>query len=435
MKPRRSYRPQIPAVAGRPASRLGAGLVVVAPRCALLVAAAVTIALAPGPLAAAGPAAAGEKKSRREIAAKKLQIRQLVFEKEQVGRQIREFRDSERELTGKIERLSDEVRTVRRRLKKLSAGRAAKKRLQRKRRAEVGLLEGRIAANKREVAGHFTRLYRLSKAGQGATLLSLAKHRDFFKNRRYLATLINADRKKIIVFERANRTLGQKQAEIERALAEVAALEVELKRERRNLADSKKKLRRSLGQIRKNRRVYGKYLQELEGLRAGMEAALAALERSAQPPTPALADSRGLRGRLPPPVKGVIIAPFGKQDPRYQLKKFQRGIVIRVAPDATVSAVADGRVVHAGPFRGYQGLAVLDHGHGLFTVYGHLEAMKITKGGVVMAGGALGTATFQPVDGAYNLYFEIRLNGKPVDPQKWISPGKLALAAVRAPGG
>ncbi len=158
-----------------------------------------------------------------------------------------------------------------------------------------------------------------------------------------------------------------------------------------------------------------------------MEAALVSLERKSResgPPVP-LPDPGTLRGRLPPPSRGRIIAAFGEQDPRYALKKFQRGLVIRVAEAARVSAVAPGRVVHAGPFRGYQQLVVLDHGHGLFTVYGHLEKLRIKRGGWVRAGARLGEATYQPIGGAYDIYFEIRMNGKPVDPGGWLRPGSL----------
>jgi len=77
------------------------------------------------------------------------------------------------------------------------------------------------------------------------------------------------------------------------------------------------------------------------------------LERLAPPP---------FRKRITPVEAGEVLAGFGAQDPRYDLKKTQRGIIVRVAPKAVVAAVAAGRAVHAGPFRGYQSLVVLDHG-------------------------------------------------------------------------
>jgi septal ring factor EnvC (AmiA/AmiB activator) len=137
-------------------------------------------------------------------------------------------------------------------------------------------------------------------------------------------------------------------------------------------------------------------------------------------------DPEALRGKLPPPVQGQVVAAFGRRDPRYALNKFQRGIVIRTGAEAQVTAVAPGRVVHAGPFRGYQELVVLDHGKGLFTVYGHLTDLRVQREARVPAAARLGSATYQPIDGGYSVYFELRLNGKPDDPLQWLQPGALA---------
>ncbi len=161
-----------------------------------------------------------------------------------------------------------------------------------------------------------------------------------------------------------------------------------------------------------------------------MESAVTKMEadaRAAAPTMPAAAPKKPeeLRGALPPPVQGEVIAAFGAQDPRYDLKKTQRGILVRVGPKAAVTAVTAGRAVHAGPFRGYQSLVVLDHGGGLFTVYGHLEELQVKRGDWVQPGATLGVATYQPVDEAYDLYFEIRHDGKPDDPLTWLKPGSL----------
>ncbi len=84
--------------------------------------------------------------------------------------------------------------------------------------------------------------------------------------------------------------------------------------------------------------------------------------------------------------------------------------------------------MHAGPFRGYQELVVLEHAQGLFTVYGHLERLKIQKGSWVEQGSPLGQPAYQPAVGGYNVYFEVRLQGTPEDPLLWLEPNSLAFA-------
>jgi septal ring factor EnvC (AmiA/AmiB activator) len=207
------------------------------------------------------------------------------------------------------------------------------------------------------------------------------------------------------------------------------SLKGELDEERKLLTEREAGLRESLKNLRKNQELYGQYLGELETSQNAVESALVKMEQTPAAAQQIPSDPTALRGKLPPPVPGTVVAKFGQQDPRYQLKKFQRGIAIRVAEGAAVNAVAGGSVVHAGPFRGFQELVVLDHGKGLYTVYGHLENLTVQKGQWVVGATALGKATYLPEDEAYTVYFEIRVNGKPEDPLQWLEPGKLKLAA------
>jgi septal ring factor EnvC (AmiA/AmiB activator) len=226
------------------------------------------------------------------------------------------------------------------------------------------------------------------------------------------------------------KELSEAQAEAKRALEEQAAVLDSLLAEQAQTVESERALRQALAEIRRNQTLSQAYLQDLDHAMTGMETTLTKLE--AEPPAERSTDTLPvldeLKGKLPPPAPGQVIASFGKQDPRYELKKFQRGIVIGVAEGALVHAVSGGKVVHAGPFRGYEELVVLDHGHGLFTVYGHLEALTARKGTWVEGGEALGKATFQAVDNGSSVYFEVRRKGAAEDPLRWLAAGALPVA-------
>jgi septal ring factor EnvC (AmiA/AmiB activator) len=395
------------------------------PRGALLLAAgALALVLM---AATASPTGAQGSRAERERLNKKNQIKQLQFEKEQVQRRLEKFQASEKEELHRIERLVEETKRIKRRERELERRDAAQRSRKARHERRIRALTAKIEQSRARVAGHLRRLYRLSKTRDSATLVALARYKDFFRDSRYLGLVIQSDHEAIEEFERLKRELARKREEAEQTLVRLAALEKGLAKEKRELESKRADLRKSVAEMRDNRRLYAKYLEELEETRRGMEAALVSLERDA--PLAAAAtppqDPARLRGRLPPPSPGRVIAGFGKQDPRYALKKFQRGMVIRVAEAARVSAVAPGRVVHAGPFRGYEQLVVLDHGRGLFTVYGHLEDLRIERGGWVPGGATLGEATYQPIDSAYDIYFEIRMNGKPEDPKDWLRPGSL----------
>ena len=398
---------------------------------ALLLLAALLLPAAPWLPAAGSAPRAAEHGADAQILEKKNQIKQLEFEKQQVERRLKDFHITEAETTDEIRELSSQMREVKWRERHLASRRGVQLRRSRRQKARIVRLTRLIGQNRARVGRHLRRLYRLSKAGDSAALLALARHRDFFKNAHYLSLMIETDREEIKRFQKLNLDLAAEQKKVRLTITRLAALDEQLKQERAELRKGQAVLRNSLVEMRKNRKLYKKYLEELDALREGMETAILRLERNARrkDSQPQVADPESMRGVLPPPTPGSIIAAFGQQDPRYKLKKFQRGVVIRVDEAAPVSAVAPGRVVHAGPFRGYQKLVVLDHGKGLFTVYGHLEDLQVKRGGAVPAGKRLGAATYQPMGGGYDIYFEVRWKGKPEDPLKWLKPGSYALAS------
>jgi septal ring factor EnvC (AmiA/AmiB activator) len=126
-----------------------------------------------------------------------------------------------------------------------------------------------------------------------------------------------------------------------------------------------------------------------------------------------------LRGRLRLPVRGELMNRFGT--PRAEGGTTWRGLFIRAASGSEVKAVAGGRVVFADWLRGFGNLIILDHGGGYMTVYGYNDSLLRRAGQNVTAGeniAAAGSSGGNPESG---LYFELRSQGQPVDPLKWVS--------------
>ncbi|HET9554652.1 MAG TPA: peptidoglycan DD-metalloendopeptidase family protein, partial [Anaeromyxobacteraceae bacterium] len=159
---------------------------------------------------------------------------------------------------------------------------------------------------------------------------------------------------------------------------------------------------------------------------AGQARRLAAFV-STLPPTRA-AGPRGSgfaarKGRLAPPADGPVAVGFGKVvNPKFNTVTVQNGVDIEAPMGAPVHAVAPGRVVHAGWFKGYGNLVIVDHGDGYHTLVAHLAAMRTAMGEEVEAGTVLGTVGDSgSLKGPY-LYFELREKGRPVDPRPWLAP-------------
>ncbi len=149
-----------------------------------------------------------------------------------------------------------------------------------------------------------------------------------------------------------------------------------------------------------------------------------AAERGVEPP----ADSRfaQLRGHLALPVHGQIVGRFGAErlaedgSPQPGAPTW-KGLFIRTRAGEEVHAVAAGRVVFADWLRGFGNLMILDHGEGFLSVYGNNESLLRAVGEPVATGEVVAVAGDTGGGGQSGLYFELRYQGRPVDPSAWVA--------------
>jgi septal ring factor EnvC (AmiA/AmiB activator) len=116
-------------------------------------------------------------------------------------------------------------------------------------------------------------------------------------------------------------------------------------------------------------------------------------------------------------VSGVVRRGFGS--PAATTSAPSQGIDIAAAEGSPVGAVHDGIVAFADSFVGLGRLVIIDHGGQAFTLYGNLRELAIARGTQVEHGQTLGTVGVAP-NGAAGLYFELRVDGRPVDPLQWL---------------
>jgi septal ring factor EnvC (AmiA/AmiB activator) len=128
-----------------------------------------------------------------------------------------------------------------------------------------------------------------------------------------------------------------------------------------------------------------------------------------------------LRGRLAWPLHGKIAAGFSAQEPGAQVSQ---GVLIAANSGSEVHAVSHGRVVYADWLRGYGLLLILDHGDGYLSLYGYNETLLKDVGDWVNAGEVVATSGDSSGRKTPGLYFELRYQGKPIDPKNWLKPSR-----------
>ena len=121
------------------------------------------------------------------------------------------------------------------------------------------------------------------------------------------------------------------------------------------------------------------------------------------------------------PVEGPITGKFGERiDPFNGEGAFHRSVDISSEYGTRVIAPADGIVLMADFMNGYGRAVVVDHGHGVTTLYGHLSGFTVTEGQEIHRGDTLGYVGLSGRSTGPHLHYEVRLNNTPVNPYKYL---------------
>ncbi len=219
--------------------------------------------------------------------------------------------------------------------------------------------------------------------------------------------------------ELSERKMAQERKEGEKLLSRHEA-------ERKRLADiekEKKRKQRELGALRAKIARMESLVARVERLakereRIRRKKAMETARKGAKPPEAADAPRRfaSLAGGLAPPMPGRVVSRFGRQhDPTFDVTIENRGVEIEGVTGSPVKAAAPGEVAFTGAVSGFGNVLILQHGSGLFSVYGKLDAFSVKTGQDVARGQVVGSLPASP-SGKSVLYFELRAGGTAIDP-------------------
>lgn len=160
-----------------------------------------------------------------------------------------------------------------------------------------------------------------------------------------------------------------------------------------------------LRELEQNREDLARLLERLEDALADIPADLGARLGVSQQ-----------KGHLPMPATGRVHHAFGQ---RRAGSLYWQGWLIGVEPGTAVHSIAYGRVAFADWLRGYGLMLIIDHGDGFLSLYGNNESLLAEVGDWVEPGEPISVVGSNP-GMSQGLYFELRKDGKAVDPAAWI---------------
>jgi murein DD-endopeptidase MepM/ murein hydrolase activator NlpD len=125
--------------------------------------------------------------------------------------------------------------------------------------------------------------------------------------------------------------------------------------------------------------------------------------------------------RLVRPVAGAISSGFGERvHPILGTSRMHNGVDMNAAQSDPIKAAASGKVILSGVKGGFGNTVMIDHGGGMVTLYAHQSKLGVSVGQKVEAGQMIGYIGSTGLSTGPHLHFEVRINGTPRNPAKYL---------------
>lgn len=309
---------------------------------------------------------------------------------------------------------------------------------------EVEQVKDDAERKKKEIDRRLSSLYKAGELGALRMFFSAESFPHMAENIRYMSSILDNDKKIFTEYSDKIVKLTELKDRLEQETAKKKVIKGNIALKKREIEQEKSKKAAYLSQVIQNRSSYEASLKELQVNAGRLQAMITHLEELSRkkllarkpksssssrtkykqqeelPPVP----DRGFasqKGRMSLPVAGKIIETYGKhKHPEFSSYTFSKGMSIAAGAGTDIKSIYEGNVIFADYFKGFGNMIIVDHGGGYFSLYAHASKLSKKVGAEVAKNESLATVGDTDSSKGPLLYFEIRHQGKPVDPAGWV---------------
>jgi septal ring factor EnvC (AmiA/AmiB activator) len=281
----------------------------------------------------------------------------------------------------------------------------------------INELERQDLAERPDLRARLVEIYKLGRARYLRLLLSTPDVRELGRTTRLVASMAQLDRDRVAEHQRTLESLTAARGTLIEHSKQIQLLRTQAERAGEATAVAARVRRDRIRDLDQRRDLNAQLAGELQSAQQKLQLTLRDLSNGAVVGEAASLPLRPFRGALEWPTTGPVRHRFGRAaGPGAPESK---GIEIGAVEGAPVQAVHEGTVAFADPFAGFGNLVIVDHGVQSFTLYGDLLEIAVRRGGRVERGQLVGSVGSAPA-GPPGLYFELRIDGRAVDPLQWL---------------
>jgi murein hydrolase activator len=304
--------------------------------------------------------------------------------------------------------------------------------------AEIERTRKEAEKKRAQIDRRIAALYKAGDTGNLRVIFSSESFPQMSENLRYMKSVLENDKRLFAQYNEDLDHLKGLKSRLEQDATRKEGIRRSMEAKKKEIEQEQSRKATYLVKVRQDKQTYLASLKELqanarrlqnmfERLEARNRKAYSARGRSkggqvAQPPATPVPD-HGLgaqKGHLSLPVKGTIVERFGRhKHPDFDSFTVSNGISVAAPTGTPIHAVFEGEVIFADAFKGYGNMVIVDHGGGFFSLYAHAASISKKVGSKVAKNEVLGSVGELDSAKGPMLYFEIRYQGKPVDPAPW----------------
>jgi len=364
--------------------------------------------------AAAGASIAALRSQQEDVGALTQQLDSLEHEKLLVQDQLRGVKRRQRQVSNELASIDAKLDHTESRLRKTSENvREARSSLEQASQ-ESHEADARLADHREQVAARLTAIYQQGDVRPIEVVLQATSFADFANRLYLLDQVVEHDAELLGNYEEARDTAEARRGEMKGRQEELLRLRDRVVADRSRAQQEREYTERMKRRLLRDRTGWEKALAELEQDSREVETMLQRLRRGADGQS---IPTEAWSGTLQWPLRGRVSSGYGNRiHPIYRVRKMHTGIDVAASTGTPIRAAAAGKVVHASRWGGYGNCVIVDHGGGMATLYAHCSRIAVSNGARVDQGDVVGYVGSTGLATGPHLHFEVRRDGRHVDP-------------------
>ncbi|MFC1496053.1 murein hydrolase activator EnvC family protein [Candidatus Margulisiibacteriota bacterium] len=355
--------------------------------------------------------------SAAKIDSEKAKLKKIKDELAQKKVQLLETKKKEQKALSQLVLIKDRLKKTKRQLTKAKTRIAVNENQMGRLRVEIKETEFLLQQKNSKLKHRIREIYKNSSVNYLDLIFGAKNMSDFINRSYFFSKLVEKDINLINLVAEKHQEKKQKKTNLQSITSEIKDLAQTITVEKKKMDQEKAKEQQVYINLKDRRRDFEKRIAELE--KSSEE--LAEIIQQSMANYAKRKDVKVGSGLLDWPLRGRISSRYGyRRHPYWGGRHLHTGIDIAVPYGRPIKAADGGEVILAKWWNGYGKAVVIAHGRNTSTVYGHLSRIYVQKGSKVSKGQIIGLVGSTGYSTGPHLHFEVRKNGKPTNPMKYL---------------